>query len=112
MAGGAATAHHSFSAFDFGTPTELEGTVLEFKYINPHCYIVLKVKGTDGRAATWTLEGGPPSFLERDGWTAKTLKPGDQIKATISPLRSGAGGGMWTPQGIRFRDGKTVAAGR
>jgi hypothetical protein len=31
---------------------------------------------------------------------------------TILPLRSGGAGGMWNPQGLRFRDGKTVAAGR
>jgi hypothetical protein len=112
MTGGAALAHHSFSAFDLGTPTEVEGTVQEFKFINPHSYIVLKAKGADGRATTWTLEGMPPSFLERDGWTAKTLKPGDQIRLTISPLRSGGAGGMWSPDGLRFHDGKTVAAGR
>lgn len=117
LAGGAITgdsalAHHSFSMFEFGTSIELEGTVQEFKYVNPHVFIILKVKGKDGRVATWTLEGGPPSFLERDGWTAKTLKPGDQIRLTISPLRSGATGGSWTPQGLSFRDGRAVAVGR
>jgi hypothetical protein len=108
MTGDAALAHHSFSMFEYGTSTELEGTVQEFKYVNPHSFIILRVKATDGRAATWTLEGSAPSTLERDGWTARTLKPGDQIRATISPLRSGAAGGMWEPQGIRFRDGKTA----
>jgi hypothetical protein len=107
-----ALAHHSFSSFDLGAPTELDGTAQEFRYTNPHCFIVLKVKGTDGRIVTWTLEGMPPSFLERDGWSRNTLKPGDQIRLTILPLRSGGAGGMWNPQGLRFRDGKTVAAGR
>src|SRR3984893_5275649 len=106
MTGGAALAHHSFSAFDLGTPTEVEGTVQEFKFINPHSYIVLKAKGADGRATTWTLEGMPPSFLERDGWTAKTLKPGDQIRLTVSPLHSGAGGGMWRAGGGRLGGGE------
>jgi hypothetical protein len=112
MTGGQALAHHSFSMFDFGMPTELEGTVLEFKFINPHSYIVLKAKGQDGKATTWTLEGMPPSFLERDGWGAKTLRPGDQIRLTVSPLRSGAAGGTWSPEWVHFHDGKTVAAGR
>ena len=67
VTGGAATAHHSFAMFDQDNPIELVGTVQEFKYINPHSYIVLKAKGADGRTTTWTLEGMPPSFLERDG---------------------------------------------
>jgi hypothetical protein len=112
MAGDAALAHHSFSMFEYDASTELEGTVQEFRYVNPHTFIILKVNGKDGRGETWTLEGMAPSSLEREGWTRATLKPGDQIRLTISPLRSGAAGGMWSPEGIRFRDGKTVAAGR
>jgi hypothetical protein len=112
ITGGSALAHHSFSMFEFGTSIELEGTVQEFKYVNPHAFIILKVKGKDGRVATWTLEGPPPSFLERDGWTSRTLKPGDQIRLTISPLRSGATRGSWTQQGLSFRDGKAVTVGR
>jgi hypothetical protein len=111
MTGDAARAHHSFSMFEYGTSIELEGTVQEFKYINPHALITLKVKGKDGRVETWTLLGQPTPMLEREGWTRATLKPGDQIKLTISPLRSGAPGGEWTPQELRFRDGKAVPVG-
>jgi hypothetical protein len=107
-----AMAHHSFSMFDFGAPIELDGTVQEFRYTNPHSFIVLKAKGPDGRIATWTLEGMAPGVLERDGWNRSTLKPGDQIRLTVSPLRNGGAGGMWNPQALRFRDGKTVASGR
>jgi hypothetical protein len=107
-----ALAHHSFSMFEYGSNTEIEGTVQEFRYVNPHSSIILKVKGKDGRVETWTLEGQPTAMLEREGWNSRTLKPGDQIKATIAPLRSGATGGSWTPQELRFRDGKAVAIGR
>ena len=107
-----ALAHHSFAVFEYGTSIQIEGTVQEFKYVNPHAFIILKVKGKDGRVETWTLEGQPTAMLERDGWTNRTLKPGDQIKATISPLRSGGTGGSWTPQELHFRDGRAVAVGR
>jgi hypothetical protein len=112
MTGDSALAHHSFSMFEYGSSTEIEGTVQEFKFINPHAYIIMKVKGKDGRLETWTLEGQPTAMLEREGWNSKTLKPGDQIKATIAPLRSGATGGSWTPQELHFRNGKAVAVGR
>jgi hypothetical protein len=110
MTVGSATAHHSFSMFDFDRPTELEGTVQEFRYTNPHTMLLLRVKGKDG--ATWNLEGMGPSSLERDGWTSRTLRPGDHIRVTTWPLRSGGTGGVWYPQWIHFRDGRAVTAGR
>jgi hypothetical protein len=112
LASDAALAHHAFSMFEYGSSVELEGTVQEFRYVNPHAFIILKVKGKDGRIETWTLEGQPTAMLEREGWTRATLKPGDQLKMTVAPLRSGATGGSWTPQELRFRDGKAVAVGR
>ena len=93
---GAVMAHHSFAMFDRDNPIELEGIVQEFKYINPHSFILLQVKDQDGGGAVWNLEGGAPSILAREGWTSTALKPGDQIKLTIAPLRSGAPGGSWS----------------
>ncbi len=110
--GDRALAHHSFSMFEYGSSIELDGTVQEFRYVNPHAFIILKVKGKDGRIETWTLEGQPTVMLEREGWNGLTLKPGDQIKLTVAPLRSGATGGSWTPQELTFRNGKPVAVGR
>ena len=107
-----ATAHHSFSMFDMERPTELEGTVQEFRYTNPHTMLLLRVKGKEGGTATWSLEGMGPSSLERDGWTSRSLKPGDQIKVTIWPLVSGRTGGVWYPKWIQFRDGRAITAGR
>ena len=107
-----ATAHHSLSAFDIVGSVELDGTVQEFKFTNLHSYIVMKAKGPDGRVATWTPEGSAASGLQRDGWNIHTLKPGDQIKATVAPLLSGGAGGSWNPWNIHFRDSKSAAAGR
>jgi hypothetical protein len=111
LVGQAALAHHSFTMFEYGSDIELDGTVQEFKFINPHAFIILKVKGKDGRLETWALEGQPTPILEQQGWTRQTLKPGDQIRATIAPLRSGAAGGAWLPQEISFWNGKAVVAG-
>ena len=35
MTEAAALAHHSFSMFEYGSSTEIEGTVQEFRYVNP-----------------------------------------------------------------------------
>ena len=77
---GTALAHHSFAMFDQEHPIELVGTVTEFKYSSPHCYIFLDVKGADGSSTVWNLEGGAPSLLLRDGWSSKSIKPGDELR--------------------------------
>ena len=106
--GGAATAHHSFAMFDQENPIDLEGVVQEFKFTSPHSFIILLVKQSDGSSQAWSLEGGAPSNLVREGWTGKTLKPGDELKMTIEPLRSGAPGGSWTVPKTKFRDGRPI----
>lgn len=107
-----AWAHHSFAMFDEVHQIDLEGTVKEFRYVAPHTFIILEIKKQDGTTESWTLEGFSPSALARQGWSRTSLKPGDEIKVRISPLRSGAPGGGWVTetgkQEIKFRDGKPI----
>ena len=105
---GAAIAHHSFAMFDQEHPQEVTGVVKEFKYTSPHSFIVLDIKDKDGNTEAWNLEGGSPSALARDGWNSKSLKPGDQLRLTIEPLRSGAPGGSWNVNKIKFMDDKPI----
>lgn len=105
---GAAMAHHSFAMFDTEHPVELEGTVQEFKFTSPHTFILLNVKGQEGGAVLWNLEGQSPSALVRDGWSSKSLKSGDELKVKIDPLRSGAPGGAWSVKATKFKDGKSI----
>jgi hypothetical protein len=44
----------------------------------------------------------------REGWTSRTLKPGDELRMRIAPLRSGAPGGAWAADQISFRDGRAL----
>ena len=103
-----AWAHHSFAMFDDEHPVDLAGVVTDFKFTSPHAFIMVKVAGEDGNAQVWSLEGVSASSLVRDGWTSKTLKPGDEIKAKVTPLRSGAPGGAWTAKDTSFKDGKPI----
>lgn len=109
MGSGAAMAHHSFAMFDQEHPKELTGTVTEFRYSSPHIYIYLNVKESDGTSQVWNLEGGSPSLLIREGWSSKSIKPGDELQMTIDPLRSGEPGGAWQVTRIKFKDGRPIA---
>jgi hypothetical protein len=108
LTAGATLAHHSFAMFDREHLIDLEGVVTEFRLTNPHSFIYLAVKQEDGSTVTWGLEGQSPSLLARDGWTRNTLKPGDELKMKIAPLRSGAPGGAWAADLITYRDGRQL----
>jgi hypothetical protein len=107
---GAALAHHSFAMFDAAHPIEIAGTVKEFRFVSPHTLLTVTVKGTDGVAKDWILEGGAPGLQVRDGMTSKSLQPGDEITVTINPLHSGAEGGSYAPMQVKFKDGRPVVA--
>jgi len=109
LTAGPTLAHHSFAMFDRDNQVDLEGVVQEFRFANPHTFIYLAVKQDDGSTVTWSLEGQSPSALVRDGWTSKTLKPGDELRMRIAPLRSGAPGGAWNVNKIKYKDGQPIA---
>jgi hypothetical protein len=108
--GGVAMAHHSFAMFDQEHPIQLTGVVKDWKYTAPHAFIILEVKDPDGSSQVWSLEGGAPSGLIRDGWTSKTLKAGDELVLTVDPLRSGAPGGSWNVNKVKFKNGNPIVA--
>ena len=82
-------AHHSASIYDRDHIVTLTGTVTEFAFANPHVQIYFDVTDGKGNTETWIAESGPPNRLYRAGWTSKTLKPGDKITVTGSPLKDG-----------------------
>ena len=93
LAGGPALAHHSFAMFDAQKTTVLEGTIKDFQWTNPHCWIQVVVKDPSGKEVEWSIEGGSPNGLGRQGWKRTSLKPGDQAEVTIHPLKDGSNGG-------------------
>jgi hypothetical protein len=102
-----AFAHHSTAIYDSANPIELRGSVVEWKFTNPHCIIRLEVTDARGEKVVWSLEGGNTAGLFRQGWTPETLKPGDKLIITVRPLRSGAPGGNYSD--VRWADGTRVS---
>jgi Family of unknown function (DUF6152) len=88
------SAHHSGAMFDFEHPITLNGTVKEFQWTNPHCYIQLLVS-KDGQFQEWSVELGAPAHLFRSGWRPYSLKSGDKVQLVIAPLRDGSRGGQF-----------------
>jgi len=108
-AAGSAAAHHSPAVFDRTRQIVVEGVVTEFRWGNPHSWIHLDVE-TEGGKRAWTIEMDPASHLGRDGWTSRTLKPGDRVAVTVYPLRNDEPGGQYIS--VRLPDGKVMDEGR
>lgn len=85
-----ALAHHGKATYDETKLAIIMGTVSSFEFSNPHAEIYLDVKDDKGNIEKWMGEGTSPNMLVREGWSRKTIKPGDLITATGHPARSGA----------------------
>ena len=109
MAAPPVSAHHSPVMFDQSRTFTLEGTVRQFQWTNPHCYIQLIVED-EGRQVEWNMEMGAPVYLSNRGWRPSTLKAGDRIRISAAPLRSGANGGLVLD--VVSLDGKTIGRTR
>ena len=106
MAATSALAHHSNSAFDGDKVMVLTGTVTEWKWTNPHVWIILSVDDGKGGKAQWSIEGRTPGQLVRAGWSKTTLKTGETITVDFSPAKDGSPTGLLTR--VRRADGTVV----
>ena len=89
--------HHAFSSeFDANKPVKLKGTVSRIEWINPHTWIHVDVKETDGKVTKWMIEGGSPNALIRRGVTSQLLKVGMEVMV----------------DGYQAKDGSSRANGR
>jgi hypothetical protein len=90
-------AHHGTNiSYDHNKPTDVEATVTEFIWQNPHCQLYFDVKTTNG-VEKWVGEMSSPGALVRMGsWTRRTLQVGDQLKLTIFPSKAGTHVGLVT----------------
>jgi hypothetical protein len=85
-------AHHSSAMFDMDKVITLTGTVTEFQWTNPHCFIQLAVP-RGSAVEDWSVEMGAPIQLFERGWKRSSVKPGDRISVVIHPMRDGGKGG-------------------
>ena len=72
------SAHHSWPISRDRLVT-VKGTVIEFKWANPHPMMTLEVQANDGKTEKWQIGGPAIIRMEANGWTKTTVKPGDVI---------------------------------
>lgn len=93
LASGPALAHHSFAMFDRDKEVTIVGTVKEFQWTNPHSWIQVNVPNKAGKMVEWSIEGGSPNIMVRQGWKRDIMKPGDKVTVVLNPMKDGSPGG-------------------
>jgi hypothetical protein len=102
-------AHHSFSMeFDSRQQVTLRGVVTKVEWRNPHTYLYVDVKNSEGKVIHWTFETAGPAGLARAGWHRDSVKVGDQV--TVSGYRSRAGLNIASARSIILMDGRRLSA--
>jgi hypothetical protein len=103
-------AHHAFaSEFDIKQSVTLRGTVTKMEWTNPHSWILMDVKGSDGTVTNWAIECGPPNNLLRRGFNKETVPAGTEI--VVEGYRAKDGRSMANGRDVTFPDGKKVFVG-
>jgi hypothetical protein len=82
-------AHHGNAAFDVGKKVILKGTVTEWVWANPHCWLKFDVKDDSGKAVNWVAETSNAADMVERGWSKQIFKPGDQVSVTLEPVKNG-----------------------
>lgn len=101
-----APAHHSTAMFNWGKEVQMKGATVErWDWTNPHTFLYVAVPGANGQTEHWAFEGMSPNHLGRNGWSKRTLKPGDKIDLTYYSLKDGRKGGFNVT--VKLADGST-----
>jgi hypothetical protein len=81
-------AHHSAAAYDTQKQVKVTGTVLQYRYANPHVYLTLQVKRDDGSTSTMEVEAGAAAVLNGLGFTKDSVKSGEVVTVVGNPARA------------------------
>lgn len=100
-------AHHGTASFDDKT-ISLKGTVTEWVWSNPHCFLKFDVKDQSGNVAHWAVETQAPSTMVQWGWARTSFKAGDEVTVTLQPVKNGAPIG--STRTVTFADGTVLVA--
>ena len=83
-------AHHGSASFDTSKKVTLTGTVTEWLWANPHCFLKLDAKDDTGEVRNWALETQNPTGMTQRGWSRRSFKIGDEVTVVIEAVKNGA----------------------
>ena len=91
--------------YDFGKSATITGVVVQFRAINPHMRMILRVTDAKGTRDI-EVEGHSTNNMYRAGYRDKMIQVGDTVTVYVAPLKDGSDGGYvtaaTTAKGTRF----------
>jgi hypothetical protein len=82
-------AHHGAAALDTGKEITLKGSVTEWIWSNPHCFLKFDAKDDTGTVRNWAVETQNPTTMTLRSWSRTSFKFGDEVTVTIEPVKNG-----------------------
>jgi hypothetical protein len=102
-------AHHGAASFDTTRELTLKGSVTEWIWANPHCFLKFDAKDETGTVRNWAVEVSNPTDMTRLGWARTSFKGGDEVTVTLQPVKSGAPVGRL--RSVILPNGQTLSSG-
>jgi hypothetical protein len=82
-------AHHGAAGLDTGKEVTMKGTVTEWIWSNPHCFLQFDAKDDTGAVRNWAVETQNPTAMTQRGWSRRSFTAGDEVTVTIEPVKNG-----------------------
>ena len=89
-------AHHTASTLYTEKTVTMKGIVKTWRWSNPHCLLMLDVKGEDGQVVQWLAETQAPNTVYIEGYRANSFKAGDEVTVTVRAAANGRTYGLLT----------------
>jgi len=100
------SAHHGNAGVEMTKNVVVKGVVTDWRWQNPHSILKFDVTADDGSIVHWAAETNNPADMVERGWTAKSIKVGDEITVTLHPVKNGLPVGILVQ--VTLPDGKTL----
>jgi uncharacterized protein DUF6152 len=82
-------AHHGSASYDTSKAVTVTGTVTDYVWANPHVFVKVDAKDTNGNVVHWLMEAQNPVTQTNVGWTSDLFKPGDEVTIECFPAKNG-----------------------
>lgn len=103
-----AAAHHGTASFDTSKDLTLKGTVTDWIWANPHCFLKFDAMDETGSVRNWAVEVSNPTDMTKRGWARSSFKVGDTVTVILQPVKNGAPIGRLKT--VMLPDGSTLTA--
>ncbi len=105
-----ADAHHGSADYHVDREVTVAGVVREWRWTNPHTWVHVSVTSRSGGVQVWNGEGPPLTWAVQRGWSATTLRKGEEVSLVMYPSRREAHAGL--VKRIERRGGEVLLVSR